>query len=76
MRVLLADSRASVTSDHWWAYTDLPLARRQLCRAHLWRGFKAHAEGLAAEKEFGEAGLALCERVFWAWEVRPHLRSV
>lgn len=26
-------------------------------------------EGLAAEKEFGEHGLALCERVFWAWEV-------
>jgi transposase len=24
---------------------------------------------LAAEKEFGEHGLALCERVFWAWEI-------
>jgi transposase len=24
---------------------------------------------LAAEKEFGEHGLALCERIFWAWEV-------
>jgi transposase len=28
--------------------------------------------GLAAEKEFGETGLALCERVFWAWEVFAH----
>ncbi len=36
------------------------------------RDFKAHAEGLAAEKEFGELGLALCERVFWAWEVFQH----
>ena len=26
----------------------------------------------AAEKEFGEHGLQLCERVFWAWEVFQH----
>ncbi len=69
---LLADTKAIVTSDRWWAYTHLPLARRQLCWAHLRRDFKAHAEGLAAEKEFGEAGLQLCERVFWAWEVFTH----
>ena len=66
---LLADTQAIVTSDRWWAYAHLPLARRQLCWAHLRRDFKAHAEGLAAEKEFGEVGLELCERVFWAWEV-------
>jgi transposase len=64
---LLADTKAIVTSDRWWAYAHLPLARRQLCWAHLRRDFAAHAEGLAAEKEFGEHGLALCERVFWAW---------
>jgi transposase len=69
---LLADTAAIVTSDRWWAYTHLPLPRRQLCWAHLRRDFKAHAEGLAAEKQFGEAGLALCERVFWAWEVFAH----
>src|SRR5437588_3055834 len=69
---LLADTRAIVTSDRWWAYAHLPLARRQLCWAHLKRDFTAHAEGLAAEKEFGEAGLELCERVFWAWEVFAH----
>lgn len=69
---LLADTNAIVTSDRWWAYTHLPLARRQLCWAHLRRDFKAHAEGLAAEKEFGETGLALCERIFWAWEVFQH----
>ena len=50
----------------------MPLARRQLCWAHLKRDFAAHAEGLAAEKEFGEAGLELCEGVFWAWEVFAH----
>ena len=69
---LLADTKAIVTSDRWWAYAHLPLARRQLCWAHLKRDFAAHAEGLAAEKEFGEHGLALCERVFGAWEVFAH----
>jgi transposase len=69
---LLGDTKAIVTSDRWWAYAHLPLARRQLCWAHLKRDFAAHAEGLAAEKEFGEHGLALCERVFWAWEIFQH----
>jgi transposase len=69
---LLADTTAIVTSDRWWAYTHLPLARRQLCWAHLARDFKAHAEGMAAEREFGEHGLRVCERVFWAWEVFQH----
>ncbi len=69
---LLADTKAIVTSDRWWAYTHLPLKRRQLCWAHLKRDFAAHAEGLAAEKAFGERGLELCERVFWAWEVFKH----
>jgi len=66
---LLAGHAGIVTSDRWWGYDHLPLARRQICWSHLRRDFKAHAEGLAADKEFGEHGLALCERVFWAWEV-------
>ncbi len=61
-----------MTFDRWWAYAHLPLARRQLCWAHLKRDFAAHSEGLAAGKEFGEHGLALCERVFWAWEIFQH----
>jgi transposase len=69
---LLADTTAIVTSDRWWAYSHLPLARRQLCWAHLARDFKAHAEGMAAEREFGEHGLRLCERVAWAWEIFQH----
>jgi transposase len=71
-RQLLADTKAIVTSDRWWAYTHLPLSRRQLCWAHLRRDFKAHVEGLGSEKEFGEVGLELCEEVFWAWEVFQH----
>ena len=69
---LLEGHTGVVTSDRWWAYAHLPLARRQLCWSHLRRDFTAHAEGLAAEKEFGEIGLVLCERVFWAWEVYQH----
>ena len=69
---LLAGHVGIVTSDRWWAYAHLSLARRQLCWSHLQRDFQAHAEGLAAEREFGEHGLALCERVFWAWEVFQH----
>jgi transposase len=69
---LLKGHAGIVTSDRWWAYAHLPLARRQLCWSHLRRDFTAHAEGLAAEKEFGEHGLQLCERVFWAWEVYQH----
>jgi transposase len=71
-KLLLADTEAIVTSDRWWAYAHLPLRRRQLCWSHLKRDFAAHAEGLAAEKEFGEAGLQLCEQIFWAWEVFAH----
>jgi transposase len=66
---LLAGHEGIVTSDRWWGYNHLPLERRQICWSHLRRDFKAHAEGLGAEKQFGQAGLALCERVFWAWEV-------
>ena len=71
-KALLADTTAVVTSDRWWAYGHLPLNRRQVCWAHLRRDFKAHAEGLAADKEFGEAALKICEELFWAWEIFQH----
>jgi transposase len=71
-KALLADSRAIVTSDRWWAYGHLPLRRRQVCWSHLQRDFAACAEGLAAEQEFGELGLRICEELFWAWEIYQH----
>ncbi|MGH2745812.1 MAG: IS66 family transposase, partial [Thermoleophilaceae bacterium] len=74
-RELLADTKAIVTSDRWWAYTHLPLKRRQVCWAHLRRDFKAHTEGLGAEKAFGEAGLKVCEELFWSWEIFQHTRD-
>jgi transposase len=75
LRELLAEHHGIVTSDRWWAYDHLPLARRQVCWSHLQRDFQAHAEGLGAEREFGEHGLRICERVFWAWEVYQHTRD-
>jgi transposase len=71
-KALLADTTAVVTSDRWWAYGHLPITRRQVCWAHLRRDFAAHADGLAAEKAFGEAGLRVCDELFWAWEIYQH----
>ena len=74
-KALLADTQAIITSDRWWAYSHLPLARRQICWAHLRRDFTAHAEGLATEKQFGELGLEISEQLFWAWEVFQHTQD-
>jgi hypothetical protein len=56
-----------VCSDRWWAYDRLDPECRQACWQHLKRDFRRHAEGLAEQKTFGEAGLALTGRLFKAW---------
>jgi transposase len=56
-----------VTSDRWWAYDLLDPEQRQACWSHLQRDFRFHSEGLAAQKQFGEAGLALTGRLFETW---------
>lgn len=71
-RDLLDGHQGVVTSDRWWAYNHLPLHRRQICWSHLQRDFTAQAEGLGAENEFGEAGLRVCDELFWAWEIYQH----
>lgn len=71
-RALLGPSQAIVTSDRWWAYGHLPVGRRQVCWSHLQRDFAAHADGLGAEKELGQAGLRVCEELFWSWEIFQH----
>jgi transposase len=57
-----------VCSDRWWAYRGYDPTRRQVCWSHLIRDFTAQAEGLAAQKEFGEAGLDIAGRLFSAWQ--------
>ena len=74
-RNLLGESGAVVTSDRWWAYNHLPVKRRQVCWSHLQRDFEFHAEGRGSDKQIGEAGLAVCEELFWAWEIYAHTRD-
>ena len=71
-RALLGPGQAIVTSDRWWAYAHLPVARRQVCWSHLQRDFANCADGLAAEKQLGEHGLKICEELFWSWEIYQH----
>lgn len=69
---LLASSGAIVTSDRWWAYNHLPVKRRQICWSHLQRDFEFHAEGRGSDKQIGQAGLAVCDELFWTWEIYAH----
>jgi len=64
---LLGDYGGIVCSDRWWAYDHLDPERRQACWEHVKRDFRRHAEGLAEQKAFGEAGLELTGRLFAAW---------
>lgn len=68
LALLGEDFDGVVGSDRWWAYRGFDPARRQVCWSHLIRDFIAHAEGLAAEKDFGEQGLEITQRLFRAWE--------
>jgi transposase len=74
-RELLGDTRAVITSDRWWAYNHLPLARRQICWSHLQRDFQAQREGGGAEHELGQIGLEICDELFFAWEAFQHTRD-
>jgi len=68
-KALLGEHFAGIAcSDRWWAYDYLDPERRQLCWAHLVRDFTAHSEGLAAQKQFGQAGLSIAGRLFEAWQ--------
>jgi transposase len=68
-KALLGDDFQGIAaSDRWWAYNHLDPERRQLCWSHLIRDFTAHSEGMAAQKDFGNAGLAIARGVFDAWD--------
>jgi len=61
------DFKGIVGSDRWWAYDLIDAESRQACWEHLKRDFFKHSEGLAEQKEFGTAGLALTKRLFKTW---------
>jgi transposase len=62
------DFAGIVGSDRWWAYRGFDPDKRQVCWSHLIRDLTAHAEGLAAQKDFGEQGLDIARRLFSAWD--------
>ena len=69
VKALLGDDFAGIVcSDRWRAYDYLEPEQRQLCWAHLVRDFTAHSEGLAAQQQFGQAGLAIAKPLFAAWD--------
>ncbi len=67
IELLGPDFEGIVTSDRWWAYDHLDPEQRQACWSHLQRDFRFHSEGLALQKEFGQAGLALTDQMFKTW---------
>jgi transposase len=65
-----------VTSDRAKAYDTLPLAKRQLCWAHLLRDFQAMIDRGGAGAATGESLLFLGQRMLAAWaKVREGHRS-
>jgi len=67
IELLGPDFAGIVTSDRWWAYDHLDPEHRQACWSHLQRDFRFHSEGLALQKTFGLAGLALTGQLFATW---------
>jgi len=61
------DFKGILGSDRWWAYDHIDPESRQACWEHLKRDFFKHSEGLAEQKQFGTAGLALTKRLFKTW---------
>ena len=70
LAALLGEEFAGIAcSDRWWAYNRFAADRRQVCWSHLLRDFTAHSEGMAAQKQLGEAGLRIAEELFAAWKI-------
>lgn len=66
-RALLGASAAVLVRDRWSAYARWPLARRQLCWAHLRREFVAFTERGGAAARLGQALLRDTKRMFLWW---------
>jgi hypothetical protein len=61
-----------VTFDRWWAYSHLPLCRRQLCWSHLRRDFQAHTEGLGPRRSSASTARPVRAHLLGVWEVYQH----
>lgn len=56
-----------VTSDRYKAYLRIPLARRQICWAHLKRNLLGFAERNGPVGDWGKEAVGVVEKVFTAW---------
>jgi transposase len=65
--LLGSDFEGIVASDRWWAYDLIDPENRQACWEHVKRDWHRHSEGMAEQKQFGLAGLALAMRLFETW---------
>lgn len=87
LKRLIGESFAGrVVSDRMGAYDKLPIEKRQLCWSHLDRDFKALAEGVPGEQDFGRRAVRLSKAILRGWrrfdehadrarladELRPH----
>lgn len=66
-RQLLGQFAGILVSDRWSAYGGWPLAKRQLCWAHLLRYFKAFSECRGVARSVGKKLLALTHAIFASW---------
>jgi transposase len=68
VRELLGNAFGGILpSDRWSAYTAVPLARRQLCWAHLRRDWLAFCERGGTSKAMGRRLLELTDQMFHGW---------
>jgi transposase len=77
LKALLGETIAGVVgSDRWSAYHLVPLARRQLCWAHLRRDFQALIDRGGAAAQLGEELLLHADVLFGLWyQVRDGTRT-
>lgn len=66
-RAVLGEYAGRLVSDRWSAYQAWPIARRQLCWAHLRRDFTAFTERGGTAWRVGHALLAETRAMFTAW---------
>lgn len=66
-KALLGEFAGSLVTDRWSGYGWYPLARRQVCWAHLIRDFHKIAERGAASQRIGEGLLEQARQLFALW---------
>jgi hypothetical protein len=71
-KTLVGSCSGILVSDRWNGYSRLDPNQRQVCRSHIQRDFRRHADALAGQKTFGEQGLKPTRRVFAAWRAYQH----